>query len=477
MEWLKPRRLLLILDNCEHLLAGCASLTADLLRSCPQIRILASSREPLNVPGEQVYRVPPLSLPPPRQVQTPQSLSQYEAVRLFLDRAQAVQPAFVVTDANAPAVAEVCSRLDGIPLAIELAAARVRSLPVEQILARLDQRFRLLTGGSWTVLPRQQTLRALIDWSYDLLTDQEKTLLLQLSAFAGGWTLSAAEGVCSGDTMEGETIEEWEVLDLLTALTDKSLVVYEDGGDGTGRSRLLETIRQYAGERLAERGEAEAMRERSASWFLAFTEEAVGRMTGPEQAFWLERLETEHDNLRASQSWFERQPEGAQSGLRLAGSLYLFWAMRGHLSEGRRWLDRALSRTTRGSAEPRSASGKATPEKEALAQGTALKGAGSLARMQGDYASAWVLLEESLSILRQFGDQSGIASTLGNLGLVAYDQGDYAGARALFEESLSIARRLGLQEKIAGGLEDMVGVALGQSQPERAARGGKCRPA
>ena len=225
VDWLKAKCLLLVLDNCEHLVAACASLAADLLRACPGVHILASSREALNVSGEQTYRVPSLSLPDPKQVQTVESLSQFEAVRLFIERAQAVQASFAVTSGNAPAVAQVCFHLDGIPLALELAAARVRSLSVDDINARLDQRFRLLTGGSRVALPRQQTLRGLIDWSYDLLTEPEKTLLCRLSVFAGGWTLAAAEGVCSGGD-----IEDWEVLDLLTGLVDKSLVVYEEGG-------------------------------------------------------------------------------------------------------------------------------------------------------------------------------------------------------------------------------------------------------
>ena len=241
VDWLKPKRLLLILDNCEHLVAACATLAADLLRNCPNIHILASSREPLAVAGEQTYRVPSLSLPDPKQAQTVEGLSQYEAVRLFIERAQAVQPSFSVTDASASAVAQVCFHLDGIPLAIELAAARVRSLSAEEINARLDNRFRLLTGGLRVALPRQQTLRALIDWSYDLLTETEKSLLRRLSVFAGGWTLEAAEVVCAG-----EPVEDFEVLDLLTALVDKSLVVAEPAGDGT-RYRLLETIRQYGG--------------------------------------------------------------------------------------------------------------------------------------------------------------------------------------------------------------------------------------
>ena len=247
-DWLRPRRLLLVLDNCEHLIAACAALAAELLRACPGVHLLASSREPLGVAGEQAYRVPSLSLPDPKKGETAVALSQYEAVSLFIERARAVRADFAVTDANAPAVAQVCFRLDGIPLAIELAAVRVRSLSVEDINARLNDRFRLLTGGARDMLPRQQTLRALIDWSYDLLTEQEKTLLRRLSVFAGGWTLAAAEAVGPGEGATGGVIEDWEVLDLLTSLVDKSLVVYEEGADGGARYRLLETIRHYGRE-------------------------------------------------------------------------------------------------------------------------------------------------------------------------------------------------------------------------------------
>ncbi len=402
VEWLKPKRLLLVLDNCEHLIAACASLAADLLRNCPHVHILASSREPLNVAGEQTYRVPSLSLPDPKQAQTVESLSQFEVVRLFIERAQAVQPTFKVTNANAPAVAQVCFHLDGIPLAIELAAARVRSLSVEEINTRLGQRFRLLTGGSRDTLPRQQTLRALIDWSYDLLTESEKTLLRRLSVFAGGWTLSAAEVVCAG-----EPVEDWEVLDLLTALVDKSLVVAEPLGDGT-RYRLLETVRQYGGDRLGESGEAEAVRGRSASCFLALAEEAEPQLQGPEQGSWLVRLEAEHDNLRSSLAWEEQSAAGAEAGLRLAGSLWRFWFVRGHLSEGRQWLGRALARTKPGAAGPDGASGG-----EATAtRGKALNGAGNLAWSQSDYAGARALYEEGLTVRRQLRDQGGISYSL-----------------------------------------------------------------
>ena len=452
VDWLSDKRILLVLDNCEHLVTACASLAADLLRSCPNVHLLASSRETLNVSGEQAYRVPSLSVPDPKQTQTVESLSQFEAVRLFIERAQAVQASFTVTNANAPAVAQVCFRLDGIPLAIELAAARVRSLSVDEISARLDNRFRLLTGGARNTLPRQQTLRALIDWSYDLLTEQEKTLLGCLSVFAGGWTLDAVEAVGSNDT-----VEKWEVLDLLTALVDKSLVVYEEkteeaqGKSGRERYHLLESVRQYAGDRLAESGKAETVLKRAASWFLSWVEEVESQLIGPEQAFWLERLESEHDNLRASLTWYEPQPEGAEAGLRLAGALWRFWAMRGYYSEGRRWLGKALE------------GAKAERSTVLAARGKALTGAGVLASVQGDYGAARALHEMGLILFRQLGDQGGIAYLLNSLGGMALDESDYVTARDLLEESLLIKRRLEDPQGVALSLNNLGILALEQN--------------
>ena len=276
---LRTKALLLILDNCEHLIGACAELAEALLRQSTQLRILASSREALGIAGEQPFRVPSLSLPDPRRLSstTPDlatALSQSEAVRLFIDRVVTIQPHFHVTNRNAPAVAQICHRLDGIPLAIELAAARVKVLPVEQIASRLDDRFRLLTGGSRTALPRQQTLRALIDWSYDLLSETERTLLRRLSVFAGGWTLEAAEAVCAGDG-----VDEYDVLELLTHLVDKSLALPEEH-DGDVRYRLPETVRQYARDRVLEAGEAAPLAERHLAYCLAFSERAEPELWG-----------------------------------------------------------------------------------------------------------------------------------------------------------------------------------------------------
>ncbi len=468
VEALRPKQLLLVLDNCEHLVAACASLAADLLRTCPQIHILATSREPLNIAGEQSYRVPSLSLPDPKQTQNAETLSQYEAVRLFIERVQAMQPSFTVTNANAPAVAQVCWRLDGIPLAIELAAARVRSLSVEDVSTRLDNRFRLLIGGVRNTLPRQQTLRALIDWSYDLLTENEKTLLRRLSVFVGGWTLPAAEAVGVGEDAADGGIEGWEVVDLLTSLVDKSLVVYEAGADDGGRARLLETIRQYAGDRLQESREAEAVQSRAASWFLHLAEEAFPQLMGSEQALWLRRLETEHDNLRVSLTWYEQlserggefRMEGVEGGLRLAGALVRFWSIRGHYSEGRQWLDRALRHRAlgRGLEDASTAIGGTSAVSR-----RALNGAGDLAARQGDFAVAQTFFEESLTLARRSGDQEGVAASLNGLGTLAAMQGEFAEARTFLEESLALRRMLGDQQGISASLRNLGFVATSQT--------------
>ena len=437
-EHLKDKRLLLLLDNCEHLLDVCAKLADALVRHCPSVQILASSREAFGIGGEQTYRVPSLSLPDPKQAHTPVSVAQFEAVQLFTDRALLARADFQVTKQNASTLASICFRLDGIPLAVELAAARVRFLSVEEINHKLDQRFRLLTGGSRTALPRQQTLRSLIDWSYDLLRDPEKLLLQRLSVFAGGWTLDAAEQVCAG---EGE--EDREALDLLTSLADKSLVVVEQN-DGHSRYRLLETVRQYARERLLESGGGEAVRERHGDYFLALAEEAEPKLLGAEQAEWLRRLEEEHDNLRSALEWSLAEA-GSQEDLRLCGALNRFWSTRGHLAEGRKWCARIL-------AKERAA--ERTPE-----YAKALNAAGNLAWHQTDYPAARALLEESLAIFRELDDRAGIAQSLNNLGNVAIEQGDYPAARALYEESLAIRRELGDRRGMATVLCNLGNVA------------------
>jgi len=456
VERLKPRTTLLILDNCEHLAESCAPLADALLRACPSLRILATSRAPLGVAGENIESVPPLGLPdvrrlPPDGPEFAAALMRGEATSLFLDRACAVQPAFAVTAHNAAALLDICLRLDGIPLAIELAAARVKALSVEQIAARLDDRFRLLADKNRrTDLPRQQTLRAMIDWSYDLLTPPEQTLLRRLSAFSGGWTLEAAEAICAGGG-----IDEYDVLDLLSQLVDKSLALGTEHL-GAVRYRLLESVREYAREKLGEEpAEAGEVRNRHGVWYARWAAQAASSLSGDAQAEWLERMESEHDNLRASLAWSLKQADHGES-LRLAGSLARFWAARGYFSEGRHWLAQALALP--GADSPGLSADRAR----------ALNGAGSLAWSQGEYPAARALLEESLNLRRQMSDAQGIADALNNLGNVAADQGDYLAARGMMEESLAAMRLRDDAEGVAATLSNLARVAFWQGDDESA---------
>jgi len=424
---LRLKSLLLLWDNCEHLVDACARLAESLLRACPGLRLLATSREALAIGGEAVLPVPSLSLPPARA--TPEALAGCESVRLFVDRAMSALPAFRLSDGNAPAVAQVCARLDGIPLALELAAARVRVLTPEQIAGRLDDRFRLLSGGTRTALPRQQTLRALIDWSHDLLAPDEKALLRRLSVFAGGWSLEAAESVCAGG--EGE---DGEVLDLLSRLAAKSLAVVEAPDEGRVRYRLLENLRSYARERLAEAGEAETLSARHRDWFLAFAEEAEPNLSGPEQASWLDRLERDHDNMRAALADCHDRADGVEAGLRLAGALWKFWWMRGYFSEGRGFLGRALAMSAGA---------------DSLVRSKALTGAGILAEAQGDYVSAVAHHQEGLTIYQSLSDDAKVAQALNNLGNTASSQGDWENAGDYYEQGLALYRVLGDEGRTA----------------------------
>ncbi|HEY3059594.1 MAG TPA: helix-turn-helix domain-containing protein, partial [Chloroflexota bacterium] len=330
-------RVLLIMDNCEHMVEACAQLAAHLLQTCPSLRILATSREALGVLGEVAWPVPSLQVPSDEPGVSAADSSGVEAVRLFVERATAARPGFAVTEYNAPAVAEVCRRLDGIPLAIELAAARVRVLTPEEIAARLDDRFRLLTHGHRTVSPRHQALRATIDWSYDLLTDSERRLFQQLAVFAGGFTLSAAETVCRGAGLAAV-----EILAHVSRLVDRSLVI-SDPGDGTEptRYRLLETLRAYGLERLAERGELDQVRARHAAWITERAEHAERAFRGPEQGRWLRWAEAEHDNARAALAW-ALEHEDAEVAVRLAAALSWSWFVHQRWSEGLDWAQRAL---------------------------------------------------------------------------------------------------------------------------------------
>jgi predicted ATPase/class 3 adenylate cyclase len=445
MDNLYSKTALLIFDNCEHLLPEVAQMAEKMLSKAPELRIIATSREKLGVPGEILWRIPPLSSPGLKAAVSVEKLVQYEAVKLFAERAAAARPGFSITPDNAAAVAKICARLDGIPLAIELAAARVRVLSVEEILARLDDRFHLLVG-SRTALPRQQTLRALIDWSYDLLEEKERTLLRRLSVFAGSWTLEAAEQVCPGREME-----TWEVLDLLTSLVDKSFVIGETQ-NGHERYRFLETILKFSQERLWESQETNEFARRHAAYYLRVAKNSYGKMWGREQAHWLELLDEESDNLRAALDWLSKVPSDEGMMLQLTGSLWRFWEIRGYLSEGRSRLETALEKNSSTSDYWRA---------------NGLGGAGHLARQQGDYEQAKKFHEQSLSLFRASGDKLGAARQLNALGEIAQNLGDYVRAVELHEESLSLRREIGDQEGIAVSLRQL-GVIIrdrGQYQP------------
>jgi predicted ATPase/DNA-binding SARP family transcriptional activator len=432
-ESLRCKQLLLVLDNCEHLVEACATLADALLGACPNLRVLATSRQPLGLVGEAVWPVPPLSLPAVGRLPPTEHLVESEAIRLFLERARLTRPDFALTSQNATAVAQVCQRLDGMPLAIELAAARVKLLSAEQIAARLDDRFRLLSGGSRTA-PRHQTLRAAMDWSYALLSQAERTLFNRLAVFAGGWTIEAAETVNDGD-----------VLDLLSSLVDKSLVLAEPDRTGVGRYRLLETLRQYGRERLANSGEAEQIQRRHTAFVVTLAEQAETELLGPEQAAWLVRLEREQENVRAALA-SARVRGDAEAALRLAGALWFFWLQRGYWSEGRDRLEEALALAR-----------DAGCSKE---RAKALCGAGTLAWLQDDYGAARSRLEESVALWRQLGNRRGLALALYYLGHAALMSGDYPAARSCYEQSLPIFQEEGDTWGLSQPLEGLGRVAL-----------------
>ncbi|HEY3522310.1 MAG TPA: tetratricopeptide repeat protein [Candidatus Limnocylindrales bacterium] len=446
IDHLRRRHVLLVLDNCEHLLDAAAQAVDALLRACAQVRVVSTSREGFAIPGEAVFPVPSLSAPEGNV--RADELAHFESVRLFTERAAAAQPGFAVTERNATAIAQVCRRLDGVPLALELAAARVRALPVEQIATRLDDRFRLLTGSSRITVPRHQTLRQTIDWSHDLLADDERAVLRRLAAFAGGCSLEAAEAVCADERIEG-----WQLLDILSRLVDKSLVVADTAAD-EARYRMLETIREYARDRLIESGEAEAILRRHRDWFLALVEKAAPEFfRGVESATWLERLDREHDNLRAALQWSTDEVDEAPTALQLAAGLWRFWEIRGHIAEGRSWLERALA---------------ATDGEISARRADAYTGAGILAFMQGDHEAAHGFHEQSLALHRRVGDYAGIAYAANNLANAALLSGDFAAARRLYEPGLAWARAQGNVRPLGFALVNMAEAVALDGEPELA---------
>jgi len=429
-DFLAEKKLLLVLDNCEHLVAACARVAAQVLKVSAASRILVTTREALGVSGEVAWRIPSMSVPETNTVHSIDEISAYEAVRLFIERALLTESSFTLTKADAPFITQICNRLDGIPLAIELAAARVNVLSPKQIVDRLDDVFRLLTGGSRSALPRQQTLRALVDWSYDLLSEPEKAMLMRASTFAGGFTLEAAEAVASGEGASNEN-----ALDILTQLVGKSLVVVDRAGE-QARYRLLETIRQYGREKLFESAWAASTRDRHLDFYLSLAERTEPLLQGSEQRMWLDLLEAEHDNLRAALEW-SASGDGDQAGLRLASALWRFWWVRGYWSEGRRWLDKVLSLPGEDVSSPRA---------------KALWVAAFLAQFQDDYSAVLSLSQQSLEMIRQVGDEAHAAYPLMILGFLARDHGRPEDGRSQLEESLSIGRKFGDKQAMAWSL-------------------------
>jgi non-specific serine/threonine protein kinase len=432
--YLLEKNCLILLDNCEHLIDAAAQLVETVLRAGPDVKILASSREALAVPGEIPYRVPPLSNPTSGQPLSLAEWDRYDALRLFVERATTSVPDFQVTQGNIVPLAQICRRLDGIPLALELAAARVRVLTIAQIAQRLDDRFRLLTGGSRTALPRQQTLQAMIDWSWELLAESERRLLGRLSVFAGGMSLEAVEAVCWGDGLEVD-----ELLDGLSELANKSLVVAQREPGQERRYRLLETVRQYAQERLLETGGGGEFRQRHLDYYLELGERAEEELVGPDQVAWLNRLERELDNIRRALNWaYETDTE---KGLRLAAGLLEFWNTRGNISEGVGWIGQLLAGSERVCSAIRA---------------KALFVQGYLSYYLLHLERSWLLLEESLALYREGGDRSGMAGTLRYLGYQLCAHGGKPGeGQSLLRQSLGIYRELEDRLGVAGTLQVM----------------------
>ncbi len=526
---LRSKTLVLVLDNCEHLVEACARLADRLLRACPQLKILATSREALSLEGETVWHVPPLTLPDPERLPPLAEMMMYEAVSLFVARARAAQPRFTPTAESARALVQVCRRLDGMPLAIELAAPRVKALSIEQIAARLDDRFHLLTAGNRTELPRHQTLRATIDWSYNLLSETERMLLNRLSVFAGGWTLDAAEVICAG-----RGIDKGDVLDLLSHLVDKSLVVFSEVGD-QARYGLLETVRQYGRERLAASDEEAAVCCEHAACFLALTEAIEPTINTTERARCLSLLDDEHDNLRGALRWSADSGD-VETELGLCYALFWFWFHRGYWSEGRAWFRDALERSagegrTKGRGRAMAYDGmlawimgdhpaalarlsesaaihreagdpldlaralrflmmELIPSDPAEARRAAEEGvaiyrenprhrfdlavtlasAGIVVLVQGDHTAARAYFEESIALCRELRDNWALALPLRNLGITAFRQGDYEEAASHLKESLSVMRDLREKWFLSRSLESLAQVLCAQGWHDRAAR-------
>jgi non-specific serine/threonine protein kinase len=486
IEYLQNSKILLILDNCEHLIEACAGLAEALLQACPGLAILATSREGLNIEGEICFPVPSLSLPDPAAVASLDEIAGAEAVQLFLQRGAAVQPDFRLTEQNAAAIIQICQRLDGLPLALELAAGRLKGLPLNQLANRLDDRFRLLSGGSRTALPRHQTLQALLDWSYNLLSQREQVVFRRLSGFPGDFSLEAAEFICPGEYQAASgwgNLAKTDVLDLLAQLVNKSLVQLEPGASGQDeqRYRLLETIRHYSRDRAAEASETELIRQNHLEWCLELAEKAEPYLQGPDQVEWLNRLEQEHNNLRAALAYAleardeaggmrteigEKRlhpssliPHPSEAALRLCGALWRFWQTHSHFLEARRWLEMALTPA---------ASNTVRPE----VQAKALHGAGVLLSLN-DYAASRAYHEENLNIRREMNDLAGQIAALRDLGWLALHYNDFERAGRFGEESLRLGQAEQDKPNIAASLFVLSIVLFHQGNLAESAKSGQ----
>jgi predicted ATPase/transcriptional regulator with XRE-family HTH domain len=481
-RYLHSRQTLVVLDSCEHLIESCAWLVEKLLQTCPNLFIMTTSREALQIGPETVWRIPPLTLPHDDEVGLPQALEKYEAIQLFVERARAVQPGFRLTFQNAHMVNQVCKCLDGIPLALELAAARLSAISLEQIASRLDDRFRLLNGGNRTARPRHQTLRSTIDWSYELLSEIEKRLFERLSVFRGGWTLEAAERICAGYALEQE-----QILNTLIQLVNKSLVTVKtshEEGDylATGESRywLLDTIRQYAQEKLVESGQTAWLEEQHLDFFGELAQTAEAKLRGSEQLVWLGRLEKEQDNLRAALEFSIRNDNAIRlkKGLRLAGNLFYFWKIRSRLMEGFNLLELILEHTATWPSSPElakvmcAAGVLAIPQhnhtgagewlSRSLAnyrilgdkrgEGWVLYYLGMSATLQANHQLALELTCQSLDLMREAGERWELANLQVSLGIISLQIGDYPAARTCLKEAIASFREQGDRSSLAYAL-------------------------
>ncbi len=438
IERLRTQKAFILLDNCEHLIDECAHFVDALLRDCPNVTLLATSREPLNIPGEIVWKVPSLSFPKTADIPSTEDflnkLESFDSCRLFIDRATSQNDHFRVTRENMATIMNICRRLDGIPMALELAAANVNSLSLDQIASHLGDRFNLLAGGNRLALPRQQTLRALIDWSYDLLGVDEKKLLYRLSLFAGGWTLKAAKTICSD-----ESLPENDIVGLMQSLVKKSMVNFEDQKDGEGRYWFLESIREYCVEK-SQGEDPKRILSRHRSYFLEYTELAESKLQTPEQTIWLGALDQDQQNIRFALSSCLNEAEDSEFAMRFCAGLLRYWYIRGHLTEGRNWLHVLLQK----------------PDlKSNSLYGKVVNGAGILAMAQGDFDSAFGLVQKSLLLHQESGDIAGVARAYNSLGLIALERDQLDEMKACHEKSLELYRSLNDRNGIASNLSNL----------------------